>query len=260
MLRTLLITTAAVVTFAGAAHAQTAPGRWSVGIEAGAEFPTSGDVHNGATSRIADLGPLNPDLAGVDAELRIRSRSFDNIYGNGMNIGAELAYGIMENAELFGSVRYMKADEGTVQVGGAFVPALDTTLPVYGTFSDYKSYAIEAGYRQYFGNGPLKPYVAGRLGAAFTDKIRASFDIPDAGITIENAPFFKSSTSFSAGLDVGVSYAVSDMVTLQAETGIRHITSLKDDDSAISGLGLSSINNAGERTYVPLTVRARFAF
>jgi len=102
--------------------------------------------------------------------------------------------------------------------------------------------------------------VAGRLGAVFTDKISATFEIPDGGITIADAPFYDSSTSFTAGLDVGVSYAVSDMVTLQAETGIRHITKLEDDDSAIGGLGLASINNVGERTYMPLTVRARFAF
>lgn len=260
MLKTFLITTVAAVTFAGVAHAQTAPGRWSVSIEAGAEFPTDGDVHGGATAVVPDLGPLNPALAGVDAELRIQPRSFDDIYGEGMNIGAEFAYGAMDNGEIFGAIRYMKADEGKVQVGGAFVPALNTTLPVFGTFSDYESWAIEAGYRQYFGTGPLKPYVAGRLGAVFTDKISATFEIPDGGITIADAPFYDSSTSFSAGLDVGVSYAVSDMVTLQAETGIRYTSKLEDDDSAIGGLGLASINNVGERTYVPLTVRARFAF
>ena len=260
MFRTLLITSAATLAFAGAAHAQTAPGKWTVSIEAGADFQVGGDVHGGATALVPDLGPLNPALAGVDAELRIQPRSFDEIYGEGMNIGAEFAYGMMNNGEAFGAIRYMKADEGKVQVGGAFVPALDTTLPVFGTFSDYESWAIEAGYRQYFGDGPLKPYLAGRVGAVFTDKITATFEIPDGGITIADAPFYDSSTSFTVGIDVGLSYAVSDMVTLQAETGIRHITKLEDDDSAIGGLGLASINNVGERTYMPLTVRARFAF
>ena len=260
MFRTILITTVAAMAVTGAAHAQTAPGRWSVSLEAGAEFPTSGNVHGGTNAAVPNLGPLNPALEGVSAELRIQSRNFGKIYGNGMNIGAEFAYGMNENAEVFGALRYMKADQGRTQVGGAFVPALDTTLPVYGTFDDYEAFALEAGYRQYFGTGAIKPYVAGRLGAVFTDKINATFEIPDADITIANAPFYKSSTSFTAGLDVGVSYAVSDMVTLQAETGIRHITSLKGDDSAIGGLGLASINNVGERTYIPLTVRARFAF
>lgn len=260
MLKTFLITTAAAVAFAGAAQAQTAPGKWTVSIEAGTELQSEGDVHGGAIAGVPDLGPLNPALAGVDAELRIQPRSFDDIYGEGMNIGAEFAYGMMPNGEVFGTVRYMQADEGKVQVGGAFVPALDATLPVFGTFSDYEAWAIEAGYRQYFGSGALKPYVAGRVGAVFTDKISATFEIPDGGITIADAPFYDSSTSLSVGLDVGLSYALNDMVTLQAEAGIRHITSLEDDDSAIGGLGLASINDVGDRTYVPVTVRARFAF
>jgi hypothetical protein len=260
MLRTILLSTVVAIAAAGAAQAQTEPGRWTVSLEAGAEFPTGGDVHGGATAPVPDLGPLNPSLAGVSAELRIQSRSFDDIYGEGMNLGAEFAYGLSNNAEVFGSLRYMQADEGRVQVGGAFVPALNTTLPVFGTFDEYKAYALEAGYRQYFGEGALKPYVAGRLGAVFTDKINATFQIPDAGITIANAPFYDSSTSFTAGLDVGLSYAVSEGVSLQAETGIRYISSLSDDDSAIGGLGLASINGVGDRTYVPLTVRAKFAF
>lgn len=260
MLRTILLSTVVAFAAAGAAQAQTEPGRWTVSLEAGAEFPTGGDVHGGATAAVPDLGPLNPDLAGVSAELRIQSRSFDDIYGEGTNLGAEFAYGLNNNAEVFGSLRYMQADEGRVQVGGAFVPALNTTLPVFGTFDEYKAYALEAGYRQYFGSGALKPYVAGRLGAVFTDEINATFQIPDGGITIADAPFYEGSTSFTAGLDVGLSYAVSDRVSLQAETGIRYISSLSDDDSAIGGLGLASINGVGDRTYVPLTLRAKFAF
>lgn len=260
MLRTILLSTLVATSVAGAAQAQTAPGRWTVSVEAGAEFPIGGDVHGGANAAVPDLGPLNPALAGVDAELRIRSRSFDDIYGEGMNLGAEFAYGLNDNAEVFGSVRYMQADEGRVQVGGAFVPALDTTLPVYGTFGEYKAYVLEAGYRRYFGSGAVKPYVAGRLGAVFTDEIDATFEIPDAAITIADAPFYDSSTSFTAGVDIGLAYAFSDRVSVQAETGLRYVSGLKDDDSAVGGLGLASINGVGDRTYAPVTLRVKFAY
>lgn len=49
-------------------------------------------------------------------------------------------------------------------------------------------------------------------------------------------------------------------MSVQAETGVRYISSLSDDDSAIGGLGLASINGVGDRTYVPVTLRAKFAF
>ena len=261
MPRTFLAVSAfALLACATGAQAQTAPGRWTFSLETGAEFPTDGNVHEGAIAPVPDLGPLNPSLAGVNAELRIQPRSYDDIYGEAFNIAIEGAYGISDSAEAFGSIRYVKSDEGTVQVGGAFVPALNTTLPVFGTFSDVESWFVEAGYRQYFGSGAVRPYVAGRLGAAFTESVAATFEIPDANILIPNAPFYDGSTSISAGIDVGVSWQVSDSVSLQAETGYRYVGELDGDDSAIGGLELASINNVGDRTYVPVTVRARFAF
>lgn len=259
MLRTLLLAGAALAS-AGAATAQVQPGRWSLSVEAGAEVAPSGDVHGGVNAPVPDLGPLNPALSGVSAELRIQSRSYDDIYGEAAAFGAEAAYGLDDSSELFGSVRYAKADEGRVQVGGAFVPALNTTLPVFGTFSDFETVAIEAGYRRYFGSGSWRPYAAGRLGAGFTDSISATFEIPDAAITIADAPFYDSSTSFSAGLDLGISWALSPTAHLQAETGIRYTSELEGDDTAIGGLGLASINEVGDRVWVPLTLRARFAF
>lgn len=245
---------------AGATQAQTAPGRWTVSPEIGVEFPAGGDVHGGVDAPVADLGALNPDLAGVSATLEVESRSFDDIYGDALSLGAEAAYGLNDSAEIFGGVRYVKADEGRVQVGGAAVPALNTTLPVFGTFSDYEAWAFEAGYRQYFGSGAFRPYLAGRAGVVLTDAINATFEVPDAAIVIPDAAFYEDSTSFTAGLDLGVSYALNDRVSLQAETGIRYVSGLEGDDSAIGGLGLGSINEEGERTYVPVTVRARFVF
>jgi hypothetical protein len=245
---------------AGAAQAQTAPGRWTVSPEISVEFPSGGDVHGGVDAPVADLGGLNPALAGVSATLEVESRSFDDIYGDAVSFGLEAAYGVNDSAEFFGALRYVTADEGRVQVGGAAVPALNTTLPVFGTFSDYEAWALEAGYRQYFGSSALRPYVAGRAGVVFTDAISATFEVPDAAITIANAPFYDDSTSFTAGLDVGLSYALSDRVSVQAETGIRYVSELEGDDSAIGGLGLGSINGVGDRTYVPVTLRARFVF
>ena len=91
MFKTILLSSVVAVCAAGAAQAQTAPGSWTFSLEGGAEFPTSGEVHGGATAPVPNLGPLNPALAGVNAELRIQSRSFDDIYGEGMNLGAEFA-------------------------------------------------------------------------------------------------------------------------------------------------------------------------
>ena len=164
-------------------------GKFSMSLFGGADTPISGDVHDGAVAPVPDLGPLNPDLAGVSAELRIQPRGHEDIYDQAFTYGLEFSYGLSDRAEVFGQVRRTEADPGTVRVGGAFVPALNTELPVYGTFSDYKALSLEAGYRYYFMQpGSARPFVAGRLGATQTDDIRVTFEIPDAAITIANAP------------------------------------------------------------------------
>lgn len=247
---------AALPAFAGPAQ-----GDFSFSLLGGVDTVFSGDVHDGAVALVPDLGPLNPALAGVDAELRIGSRKHSKIYDMATVAGLEMAYGLSDRSELFGQVRQTRADQGTVQVGGAYVPALSSELPVYGTFSDYKALSIELGYRHYFMEaGSARPYVAASLGGTQTDAISATFEIPDGGITIANAPFYDKKWAVSGGLDVGVIIPLTERFSITAETGVRYVSDLSGNDSAIGGLGLASINNTGSRVSMPVTVSARWDF
>jgi len=237
------------------------PGKFSMSVFGGVDMPVSGDVHTGAIAPVPDLGPLNPALSGVSAELRIRSRSHEQIYDLANGYGVEFGYGLSDRAEVFGQVRYTEAGQGTVLVGGALVPALATELPVYGTFSGYKALTVEGGYRHYFmAPGAARPFLAGRLGATQTDGIRATFDIPAAAITIPDAPFTEKKWAVSAGVDVGVLIPVGERFSITAQAGVRYVDDLEGDDSAIGGLGLGSINDTGKRVSVPLSVAMRFDF
>lgn len=236
-------------------------GKWSFSAFGGVDMPTSGNVHSGAIAPVPDLGPLNPALAGVSAELRIQSRSHDRIYGLADTYGLEMGYGLSDRAELFGQVRYSHASPGRVQVGGAYVPALDTELPVYGRFSAYKSYGAEFGYRRFFMQpGAARPFLAARIGATRTDAINASFAIPDAAISIPDARFTKKTWSASGGLDVGVIIPVGETFSFTAQAGVRYVDKLSGDDADIGGLGLGSINNDAKRISVPMSVAARWDF
>ncbi len=236
-------------------------GRFSMSLIGGIDVPLSGDVHDGAVAPVPDLGPLNPDLAGVAAELRIGAREHDRIYDMATSYGVEFAYAFDDRRELFGQLRRTRAGEGMVQVGGAFVPALSTELPVFGTFEEYDALSAEVGYRYYFGTaGSARPFAGARVGATRTDAIRATFEIPDAGISIANAPFYDSGWSATGGLDVGVIMPVGETFSVTLASGVRYVADLKDDDSAIGGLGLAAINDTGSRFSVPLTLSARWDF
>lgn len=260
-MRTWLIVPMAAL-FATSAHAAgPEAGRLSMSLLGGIDTPVSGDVHKGAVAPVPDLGPLNPALAGVAAELRIESREHDRIYDQAETVGLEFAYGLSDRAEVFGQVRQTRAGEGRVVVGEAYVPALQAGLPVYGTFGTYKALSAEVGYRHYFGTpGYSRPFVGARLGATRTDDIRATFEIPDGGITIPNAAFYEAGWVASAGLDVGVIMPVSETFSVTLASGVRYVDDLKDDDSAIGGLGLARINDTGSRLSIPLTLSARWDF
>ncbi len=266
--------------FAATASAQAVDaGRWAVSGSVGSELSTSGDVHGGATTGeiplrvIASLrDPGAPALPGAitatgnAGQLRIQSRGFDDIYDNAMTFNLEGTYGLGGGREVFGSFDYVKADEGSVQVGTAAVVNGSTTVaevPVYGRFGEYKGMGVSVGLRQWFNEGgTLQPYIAGRVGASKIDAIDASFTIPDLTInqSLQNVPFYDETTILTAGVDVGVSYALSETISVTAETGVRYYGDLDGNDSAIGGLGLASINEEGKRVTYPISIKLRAVF
>lgn len=53
---------------------------------------------------------------------------------------------------------------------------------------------------------------------------------------------------------------VSEHFSINAELGVRYSANLSDDDSAIGGVGLGSINDTVIRIRVPCTLAAPFDF
>ena len=152
-----LLAATSLLSMATPAMAKPEAGKLS-GSLGGVDIPIDGDVHKGATASVPNLGPLNPALAGVAGELRIEKRSQKKVYKEGYNVGVELAYGLSDQSEVFGSVRHNWNGRSTLQVGNAVAPPTATTLlPINATFGKQKSENIELGYRQYFGEGGLSP-------------------------------------------------------------------------------------------------------
>ena len=256
-----LSTAAAVLMLAAPAQAQTEAGTVAISVYGGADFPVSGTMHDGANAPIADLGVLNPALAGTPATLQIQPRSHSDVYDTGYSGGVELAYGTGSNGELLMTARYTKASGNLINVGGAAAGApVNATLPIFGDFGDYKTWAFEAGYRQYLGSGDgMKPFIALRGGATRISAISANFTVPDAGIALNNVPFSDSSWVFSGGADIGLSIPLGERASIVPEVGIQYTGGAKGNDSALGGLGLGTINDKGARWSVPVRVRLRVA-
>ena len=260
-MKKVLLTSALLFASTHAMAAGPQAGRLSIWLMGGGDVPVDGDVHTGAVVDVPDLGPLNPALAGVDAQLRIGSRNHERVYGMASTYGVGMGWGVSDRLEVFGELRETHASAGSVQVGEAYVPALDVALPVYGRFSSYQAWSAEVGVRWFFMDpGYARPYVAARLGGTETDDIDATFEIPAADILIPDAPFYEKKWALSAGLDVGVNIPLSERASFIAETGVRYVDDLEGDDSAIGPLGLSRINDTGRRISVPVTLALRWDF
>ena len=64
----------------------------------------------------------------------------------------------------------------------------------------------------------------------------------------------------TTGADLGVAWALSEKASLALEIGARYHGDVSDDDSAIGGLGLATINDTGSRTAFPVGVRFQMRF
>jgi hypothetical protein len=239
------------------------PGQISGRVSLGAPIFGSGKLHGSATTTVPSLTALNPALPAVPAVLNIGSRNFSKVYDAPAQFGVEMGYGLTDNIELFGGLNYSKAEGSRINVGSATVAALNATLPVFGQFGDLKNLEFEGGARYFFSGDGISPFIGGSLGAVQQDRVNATFTIPDApagGITLANVPFFKKTTALSVGVEGGASFGLSDTVDGRLSVGAKYIGAAKGDDSALSGLGLGTINNGSERWSYPVkaTIAVRF--
>lgn len=255
-----LLCGAALLLTAGAAFAAgPEKGRISLRIMGGADFPIGGALHEGANVPIANLGVLNPALTGVSATLGVEERGWRRFLNGDLAGNVELGYGLSNDSEVFGAFRYQELGSGSNVVGAAQVPALNASLPITANFRGGGVYTGEIGYRRYFGT-TFRPYLAGRIGVSFTDRISADIAVPAANIALRGTPFYRNSVSATGGIDAGIAIPLGARVDLNLETGIRYTTGLRGDDSALGGLGLAGLNNAGDRWDIPARAGLTFRF
>src|SRR5690606_10010195 len=95
----LIVPVAALFVSSAAQAAGPEAGRFSMSLLGGIDQPVSGDVNDGAVAPVPDLGPLNPALSGVAAELRIQAREHDRIYDQASTFGLEFGYGFSDRSE-----------------------------------------------------------------------------------------------------------------------------------------------------------------
>lgn len=232
--------------------------RWNVEGGIGADYIVGGDAITGSQ---AHVGFLNPTTTLVDVKMK-------DAYGVGYRAELGGSYALNPNRKLTLQGSYAQADGNEVTWG------TQDTATLRGTMSDYTSYGIEAGVRQYISpvRVPLlksvRPYLEGKVGAAYQDAISLDNINEVGGPANINTPttlaMYESGWVPTGAGMVGLETPIFNRFTMGIETGIRYSGKPKSDnsDKAIATFNsrYTGANNGGERWSVPLTIRGRYRF
>ena len=236
--------------------------RWNVEAGLGADFAVGGDAITGSQAHPLFTGPATT----------LRDVSNSDAYATGYRAELGGSYALNPNRKLTLTGHYAQADGNEVSWGTQGTGATATTLR--GTMSDYKSYGLEAGVRQYATPAriPLlksvRPYVEAKLGAAHLDAIRLE-NINEVGGPVNpgtptSLAMYESGWVPTAAGMIGIETPVFKRFTMGVETGIRY-SGMPNSDNSDKAAGTfnarySGANNGGDRWSVPLTIRGRYRF
>ncbi|NNC36104.1 MAG: hypothetical protein EX271_12660 [Acidimicrobiales bacterium] len=235
--------------------------RWNVEAGAGPDFMVGGDVFSGSEAHGGFTGPVTA----------LNDVSMNDAYNTGYRAEIGGSYAFTPSRKLTGQVFYAQADGQDVLLG------TQDGVDLRGQFSDYKSWGVEAGLRQYFrpADMPLvrtmRPYVEGKLGAAHVDSIgieNMRETVPTAAGTPTSLALYEDGWVPTAAGMIGFETPLFNRMTVGVETGIRYTGKPNSDNTDMTATTApldfnrryAGANNSGDRFTVPVTIRGRYRF
>ncbi len=231
--------------------------KWYISLGAGAEF----DLGATRFSERSRTGFASPNAGFALGAGNIAAQTYNDVYDvANLGIHAEVGYVVSKDGEIFASLKYSHGFADTVQIGsGNFGIG---TEPIFANFDDYNSIGIEAGFRYFFlpKSSRIRPYVSFAAGATYVFDIDTRFFLGDS-TPVFGTGFYQGGVVATGALLAGVEYALSRNFSVGAESGVRYEFPLSERDRDLNLSGINpSINNAGDRFYVPVRFYGKFRF
>lgn len=242
-LRHLLIASVLItVAVAGPARAQGVEGTRSISAFIGTGVTLSGNAINEAAGTI-DGQPS------VFVE-----QSISNHFSDALRIRFTAAQGLDYDKEVFAAFAYGKYN-GTERLVGSV-----SGHPLYARLSNADAFDFEGGLRYYLRpEGSTRTYVAGVLGLRYLQATDVTVRAPDAGVTLNDLPYFKGSWLFIFGGDTGITYDLSDRLAIGGELGLRYQGKPGAED-LFDDPALADVNDTGSRWSIPISASLTVRF
>jgi hypothetical protein len=242
-LRPLLATTVLLLTApVAAARAQGVEGMRSVTLFVGTGLSLAGNA-------------INEGVGTIDGKPSvIVEQSISNHFSDALRLRFTGSKGLDYNKEVFATFAYGKYN-GTHRTVGSI-----SGYPLVARFSNPDAFDIEGGLRYYLRpEGPIRTYVDGAAGVRFLQATTVNFSVFEVGVSLDNLPYFEKSALLIVGGDTGVSYDISNTISLGAELGLRY-QGKPGAEPLFADPKLSDVNNTGSRWSLPISVFAKVWF
>jgi hypothetical protein len=223
-------------------------GQWVTTFMAGSDLVTHGTLSPHVTSSVDDV-----TVASVD------HLQMNDAFRSGPSFSAEAGYMSESNMEPFVRLTYSQLQGRRTSIGAVEVPELDAMSAISADFDDMKSWALNIGTRYFFADtGTFKTYLAGYVGADRTDALRA--DVGIAGTPVSHEEFLPRATRFDAGVEGGVSWALSDQADLDLSVGAQYVDARHKETNAFAPIGIDRVDFTDPRWSIPVNLGVSFRF
>jgi hypothetical protein len=225
------------------AQTQSTASRIVLDFGIGVDNSVNGNVNSGAIGRLQGLATA------------MLPQPYGEVYGTGIQFRFGGGWVLDDVSEVRGVFIYQSADADLVRLGDIGPSSL------YAQYSDYKSLALDVGYRRYvpMPHPNLRVFGEATLGLAFIDRINALFAAPQSNAVFNETDLYDSSAAFTWSVGGGVMFKVASQLDVTAQLGLRHVGPLAEVDQFV-GTGLEDFNNDSSRLTFPIVVGVRVRF
>ena len=235
-------------------------GQWVTTFIGGASFIPRGTLQSEATGNIANLGTIDTTHAGDSATTTLDRLTFHDAFHVGPSFGIETGYMADSNIEPFVRLQYSQLNGRTDRIGELTSPGLTTPAGVTANFDDVKSWALNIGTRYFLADaGPVRPFVAGFIGADRTDAMRARFTVDDP-VDLGREVLLPRATRFDGGVEGGVNFQLADQADLRLSVGADYVAARHERTDAFAPLGVDALKVTDQRWSIPIDLGMNFRF
>jgi hypothetical protein len=224
------------------ARAQGSTNPWAIDIGAGISPSIKGNINTGV------IGTLQGQT------VAILPNTYSSVYGNSLEFRGGGGFALNSLSEIHGAFIYQHTAANLVRLGDYGPSSL------YAQFSDYKTWALDLGYRRYMPvSSDIRVYAEGTIGIADIQRINAQLAAPQSNQILNQSDFYDGTAAFTWGIGVGVLFPIAKQFDFNAQLGLRHVGGLAEVDQFV-GTSLANINNNSARLSFPIVLGVRFHF